>query len=102
MGWAENLPPEELMAESVFPEEGMALTTILVIRNMTDARTVYTEVLGAELILSRAQTAENSGKGLRRGTKAWLYSMTSLDWPSTRQWKDSSDCRFPWNSSQTG
>ena len=50
MGWAENLPPEELMAESVFPEEGMALTTILVIRNMMDARTFYTEVLGAELI----------------------------------------------------
>ncbi|MDZ7846198.1 MAG: hypothetical protein U5L96_05265 [Owenweeksia sp.] len=33
----------------IFPEEGMALTHILVVSNTEESRRFYTEILGAEL-----------------------------------------------------
>ena len=37
------------MTEPIFPEEGMALTTILVVTDMTAAKEFYLKVLGADL-----------------------------------------------------
>lgn len=59
------------MKDPTFPEEGMALTTILVVTDMMAAKEFYTEILGAEL------TREYGGSScVLRFLETWLLLVT--------------------------
>jgi catechol 2,3-dioxygenase-like lactoylglutathione lyase family enzyme len=61
----------ELMKDPTFPEEGMALTTILVVTDMTAAKEFYTKILGAEV------TREYGGSScVLRFLETWLLLVT--------------------------